>query len=153
MKVILLKDIVNVGDENTVVNVSDGYARNYLFPKKLAISATPAALAVLDRNKTRIEKKIDEKKEVLKKIAKELEGITLEITADAGEQGKLFGSITTHDIAVALKEKTKHEIDRKKILLAEHIKAAGEYEATVKLFSDIEVVIKINVIGHVKAAK
>ncbi len=138
MKVILL-------EENRIENVSDGYARNYLFPKKLAVLATPV-------NLTRFEKRIQEKQaemEALKRTAEDLAGklssLTVVIKAEAGEEGKLFGSITTQDVVSALQDQQGIEIDKKKVNLNEHIGALGEYFASVKLHHDVVAHLKIKV--------
>lgn len=149
MKVILKKDIVNIGDENEIINVSEGFGRNFLLPKKLAIVASSSAIAERERNKKKIEKKANEKKEEMKKVAENIAGKTLEITTDAGESGKLFGSVTAHDIAVAIKKDLGIEIDKRKIALKEHIKAAGEYTFTIKLFKDVEVEMHLKVIASI----
>lgn len=150
MKVILTKDVNNLGDEHDVVNVSEGYARNYLFPKKLAIEASASALAQQEKNKSRIEKKQSEKKDVQKKLANKISGLTIEIKMDAGESGKLFGSVTNAEIAVAIKEASGIDIDKKKVHLDEHIKAAGEYEVQVKLMADVSATLKLTVTAVTK---
>ncbi len=143
MKVILLKDINNVGDEHETINVSEGYARNYLFPRKLAILSTPAAIAEQERNKKRIDAKKAEKKSALVKVAKELEKLNLEIKADIGEAGKLFGSVTNLDIADAIKAACGKDIEKKKIIMENHIKMLGEYTVVVRLMADVEAKIKV----------
>ncbi|MFA5103901.1 MAG: 50S ribosomal protein L9 [Candidatus Margulisiibacteriota bacterium] len=146
MKVVLLKDTVNIGDENEVVDVSEGYARNYLIPKKIAIVATDAAIKYLEKNKKKIEKKIEDKKVLLKEAAKKIGALSLEIKVDVGEGGKMFGSVTNADIAHAIKEAAGIELDKRKIHLDQHIKAPGNYPVTIKLFSDIEAKIQVAVI-------
>lgn len=146
MKVILLKDAVNIGDESEIVEVSEGYARNYLIPKKIAIIATDSEIKLLERNKKKIEQKIEEKKTVLKETAKKLGALSLEIKVDVGEGGKMFGSVSTSDIAAAIKEAAGIEIDKRKISLEHHIKAPGNYPVTIKLFSDIEAKTQVAVV-------
>ena len=146
MKVILLKDVSGLGNESEIKEVSEGHARNFLLPRKLAIVADTAALKVQEKNKHRIEKKNIEKKEVMKKTAEKLSEITVEIAADAGEGGRLFGSVTNSDIADAIKKASGVEVDKKKISIEEHIKLCGEYSATVKMFQDVEAKVKINVV-------
>ncbi len=144
MEVILLKDIPSLGKTGTIVNVSDGYARNFLIARELAIIAT-------EGNKKRIEeiKRVEQKKieKVLKdaeSIKQALEGKTVTIFAVVGEQGKLFGSITAGDISEALK-KEGIEIDKRAIELEEPIKAPGEYSISLKLSSNIHTTIKVAV--------
>jgi len=146
MKVILLKDILNLGEENELVEVSEGFARNYLLPKKSAIVATSYAIAALERNKKNIAKKLEEKKAGFRETAKKLEGKALEIKVDVGEEGKLFGSVSTVDIAGAIKAAYGVDVDRKKIVLSEHIKALGEYPVSVKMFSGVEAKITVQVV-------
>lgn len=146
MKVILRKDIVNVGKEGGVIEVSEGYARNYLFPRKLAVPAGDAAVKELEKSKKRLEKKEIEKKEELKKTAEKLGGIAIEIKADAGESGKLFGSVTTTDICEAIKTVSGLEIDKKKIIIEEPIRTLGEHVVLAKLHADIETKVRISVI-------
>ncbi len=146
MKVILLKDTVNIGDENDIVEVSEGYARNYLIPKKIAVAATAPAIKLLERNRKKIEKKLEEKKAVLRETAKKISGLSLEIRVDVGEGGKMFGSVSSSDVAAAIKEAAGIELDKRKVHLEQHIKAPGNYPVTVKLFSDIEAKTQVSVI-------
>jgi large subunit ribosomal protein L9 len=146
MKIILVKDVPNVGREQEVVEVSEGYARNYLFPRKAAIVATASALLEKEKNKERHEKKLSGQKEEIKKIAEKLEELSLEIKADAGEGGKLFGSVTSSDIASAIKNAAGIDVDKKRITIDAPIKTLGDYIVSAKLYSDIEAKIKIQVI-------
>jgi large subunit ribosomal protein L9 len=146
MKVILRKDIVNVGKEGGVIEVSEGYARNYLFPRKLAVPAGDAQLKELEKSKKRLEKKEIEKKEELKRTAEKLESIAIEIKADAGESGKLFGSVTATDICDAIKNSSGIEIDKKKIIIEEPIRTLGDHFISAKLHADIETKVRISVI-------
>ena len=147
MKVVLLKDTVNIGDENEIVEVSEGYARNYLIPKKIAVIATDSAIKFLERNKKKAEKKLEEKKVLLREAAEKIGALSLEIKVDVGEGGKMFGSVSSSDVAAAIKEAAGIEIDKRKIHLEQHIKAPGNYPVTIKLFSDIEVKIQVAVIS------
>lgn len=142
MEVILLKDVPSLGKAGTIVNVSNGYARNFLIPRDFAVIATAG-------NKKRIEeiKKIEQKKrdKILKdaeSIKQALEGKTVTIHAEVGEQGKLFGSITAGDITEALR-KEGIELDKRMIELEEPIKAPGEYPVLLKLSSSIQTTIKV----------
>lgn len=142
MKVVLLADVKGQGKKGQLVNVSDGYARNFLFPKKLAIEADNAALNEL---KNREESAAHHKKEEInaaKATAELLEGKTVTVTAKAGNGGKLFGSVTSKEIASEIKKSLGVEIDKKK-MSAPDIKNFGEYTAEIKLYQGI--VAKINV--------
>lgn len=145
MKVILLKDVKGLGKEGDLVNSKDGYARNFLFPKNLAIEATPGNLKKWeDKNRQLEEKKQEEIKEA--NILKEkIEKLTVEIKAKGGNAGKLFGSITSQDIATALNAQHKIDIDKRKIELKENIKTTGSKEVDVKLYPEISAKLKINV--------
>lgn len=132
MKVILLQDIKNVGKKEQVIEANDGYARNYLFPKKLALEATKDNMLKLNAKKKSIENKKNIEIEANKKIAKELEKIELKIKAKAGENGKIFGGVTSKEISEELKNQYKYEIDKKKIVLKETIKNLGRYTAEIK---------------------
>ena len=142
MKVILLADVKGHGKKGELCNVSDGYARNFLFPKNLAIEADSAAMSEL---KSREESVAHHKKEELdaaKATAAKLNGKTVVIKAKAGSNGRLFGSVTTKEIAAEIKNSLGIDIDRKKMQVAD-IKNFGEYEAEIKLH--IGVIAKINV--------
>jgi large subunit ribosomal protein L9 len=145
MKVIFLKDVENVADADTVKVVSDGYARNFLFPKKLAISVTESALKSLEVKQQARKEKEEQDKAALKELAAKLNGVEIEITTDVGENGKLFGSVTTADISKKIHEVTGLEVDKKKIHLDEPIKATGKYKVPVKYASDISATINLNV--------
>jgi len=145
MKVILYKDVPKVGEEDSLVDVSDGYARNYLIPKRLAGPATPAALASLEKRQAEKEKKIAEKRAELEEQAKKLSALEITIIADAGEGGKLFGSVTAQDIATEIQKVSQIEVDKRRIELAEPIKVAGEYAVVIKLFRDITASLKLKV--------
>lgn len=145
MKVILLKDVKGLGKEGDLVNSKDGYARNFLFPKDLAIEATPGNLKKWeDKNRQLEEKKQEEIKEAnLLKV--KIENLTVDIKAKGGSAGKLFGSITSQDIATALNAQHKIDIDKRKIELKDNIKTTGLKEVDVKLYPEISAKLKINV--------
>ena len=138
MKVILL-------DENRVAEVSEGHARNYLFPQKLAILATPVNMAKFEKRLTEKAAEIAEQKKSAQALAEKLASFVVGIKAEAGEEGKLFGSVTSQDIVEAIKEQQGLEIDKKKVNLNEHIGSVGEYSASVKLHHEVVGHIKINV--------
>lgn len=136
MKVILLEDVKGHGKKGDLVNVSDGYARNFLFPKNLAKEANASAMAEFN---SKAEAKIhhyEEEKAAAKATAALIEGKKVELTAKAGASGKLFGSVTSKEVAEALNKKLGTKIDKKKLTVAD-IKNYGEYTATVKLFTEI----------------
>jgi large subunit ribosomal protein L9 len=145
MKVILLKDIPNIGERDTVLEVSAGYARNFLLPKNLAEAATPATLRALEGRKQVREKKLHVEKAKMQELASKVQGLEISIKVDVGESGKLFGSVTSSDIAQAIKEASGIEIDKRKIILEEPIKTTGAFNILVKLFTDIEATVKVNI--------
>lgn len=144
MKVILLEDVKNVGKKGALINAKDGYARNFLFPKNLAIEATPTNLKNLENAKKLQEEKEKEIFEEAKKLEEELMKITIVMKSKAGENGKLFGSITTKEIAETLETDKGISIDKRKFELDETIKSVGEYSVKVRLHP--KVVAKMNVI-------
>ena len=145
MKLILYKSVPDLGEEDSLVNVSEGYARNFLMPKKLAGPATPAALAALEKRKAEKEKMLADKKAQFEEQAKKLSALEVTILADAGEGGKLFGSVTSQDIAAEVAKLGKVELDKKKVELDEPIKVVGTYDIPVKIFQDIKAQLKVKV--------
>lgn len=147
MKVVLKKEVDNLGEENSILNVSDGYARNYLIPRRLAVLATEAEIAAAEKRKAAREKQLAEKKTKWEELAKHLSSLEITIPADAGEGGKLFGSVTAQDIALAVSEKSGIDLDKKKIELPEPLKVLGEYTVAVKFFQDITANLNIKVVA------
>lgn len=145
MKVILKEDIPNLGKAGQIVNVKDGYARNFLFPKGLALLADEKNMKLLEYQKKKIEEEAKKKRQDAQSIAERLSQVNLKITAKAGEDQKLFGSITSKDIANAL-EKEGFAIDKKQITVLEPIKRIGEYEVEVKLHENITAKVKVTII-------
>ncbi len=144
MKVVLLADVKGHGKKGELCNVSDGYARNFLFPKNLAIEANNAAMSEL---KSREEAKAHHKKEEIaaaNDIASKLEGKTVVIKAKAGANGKLFGSVTSKEISNVIKKALGIEIDKKKMSVAD-IKNFGEYTAEIKLYTGISAKLTVKV--------
>ncbi|UCG79016.1 MAG: 50S ribosomal protein L9 [Nitrospirota bacterium] len=141
MKVILMEDVENLGDIGSVVSVASGYARNYLIPRNLAAEANPKNIKKLEHIKRSMAAKIEKARQEKQSIADKLTGIKLELKAKAGEDGKLFGSVTNLDIHKGLIEQGV-EVDKKKIIIDEPIKRIGEYEIKIKLHSDIIASIK-----------
>lgn len=146
MKVILKQDIKGVGKKNEVINASDGYARNFLFPKNLAVEATPENMQKLNSQNEAKQYKKDVEKEKAKEIAKKLENITLQIKVQAGENGKIFGSVSSKEISENLEKQYKISIDKKKIELKEPIKVLGARTVETRLFEGVIGKIKLNVI-------
>ncbi len=145
MKIILLEDVKGVGPADTVKDVSDGYARNFLLPKGAAVIADKGTLKVLDvRLKAKAEG-IEKEKADLRKIASKLDGAQISIQVDAGESGKIFGSVTHQDIARKVFETLGIEVDKKKIVLDQPIKETGSFDVPVKFTSDISASLKVNV--------
>ena len=147
MKVILYKEVPKLGDEDTLADVAPGYARNYLFPKKLARQATPAALAALEKRQEEKKKIMEAKRGELEELAKKLSSLEISIAADAGEGGKLFGSVTSQDIAAEVSNAAGLDIDKKKIELNEPLKVLGEYSVNIKLYQDIAAKLKVKVVA------
>lgn len=145
MIVILMKDVKGSGKAGDVVKVSDGYARNMLLPKGLAKEATEGNIRSLEKQKAIAAEKLEEQKAAAKEMAAKLEKITLKIESKGGDSGKLFGSITSKDIAEALEKQEGMKIDKKKIEMKTPIKQAGEIEVTLKLFTEISAQLKVSV--------
>lgn len=148
MKVILKEDVKGTGKSGDIVNVSDGYARNMLFPRKLAIEATKANINAVNRQKAAVNARIAEEREEAIKIKKELEGKKFVIKTKAGDGNKLFGSITTMNIAEAISSESKYQIDKRKIVLDKPIKETGISEIQVKLYPEISATIKVEIVGE-----
>lgn len=145
MKVILKEDVKNLGKMGDIVNVAAGYANNFLIPKKLAVEAITENIKALEHQKKMIQEKAKKIKNASRDLADRIASLTLNIKAKAGEEEKLFGSITSMDIADALKNEGI-DIDRKKILLEEPIKRLGSYSVGIKLHPDITAQLNIIVV-------
>lgn len=145
MIVILMKDVKGSGKAGDVVKVSDGYARNMLLPKGLAKEATEGNIRSLEKQKAIAAEKLEEQKAAAKEMAAKLEKITLKIESKGGDSGKLFGSITSKDIAEALEKQEGMKINKKKIEMKTPIKQAGKTEVTLKLFTEISAQLKVSV--------
>jgi large subunit ribosomal protein L9 len=143
MKVILLEDVKNVGKKGTIINAKDGYARNFLFPKNLAIEATDVNLKNLENAKKQKEAKEKEILEEAKRLEEKLMQITIVIKTKTGENGKLFGSITTKELAEILEKDYGFEFDKKKLELDDAIKSVGEYFVKVKLHPTVNAKVKV----------
>ena len=142
MKVILQKDVQNLGDAGDIKEVADGYARNYLIPKKLVIVSSEASRRVIEHQKKIIKLKKEKRKKASEQVASQITGKELHITVRVGEEDKLFGSVTPIDIAKKLHEEG-FEVDKRKILLESPIKELGEYDIAIKLDDGITFSIKV----------
>jgi large subunit ribosomal protein L9 len=145
MKVILKQDIASLGKEGDIADVARGYARNYLLPKGLVAEASKSNLKQLEQKSKALEKKEAERKVLAEKEAKKLEGKTVSMQAKAGSGGKLYGSVTSKDIASAVKEQLKVEVDRRLIQLEESLKNLGQVAISIKLHPEVEVSINVDV--------
>jgi large subunit ribosomal protein L9 len=142
MKVLLIKDVYKLGRAGEVKKVADGYGRNFLIPQGLAVLATPGALRQAEKIRSQAEIRRAALNEELKDLAQRIKGVTLTFAAKAGETGKLYGSITTQDVATALQEKTRYEVKRQQIDM-QPIRNLGEYTARVRLTMDLVPEVKI----------
>ncbi len=136
MKAVLLQDVKGLGKKGELVNTSDGYARNFLFPRKLAMEANSQAMSELKNREAAEKHRIDTEIAAAKAAAAKIEGKTVKLTAKAGANGKLFGSITSKDAAAAISKQFSLELDKRKIVM-EDIKAFGTYPVEVKLYNGI----------------
>ena len=147
MKVILLDNIKGVGKKDEIINANDGYARNFLFPKNLAVEANAENMNKLNNKKSSEQHKKDVEKDKAQQIANKMKDITLTIKVKAGDNGKIFGGVTAKEIAENLKSQYSIEIDKKKIVLNETIKNLGVFNVSVKLFEGIVGNLKVSVIN------
>ena len=147
MKVILKADIKGVGKKDQVINASDGYARNFLFPKNLAVEANNENMSKLKAQENSKAYKKGQEKEEAKKIAEKLAGIQLKVLVKAGENGKIFGGVSAREIADLLKENYKIEVDKKKIDLKDTIKTLGLRTINIKLYEGVVGELKVDVIS------
>ncbi|MBM6839115.1 50S ribosomal protein L9 [Clostridium saudiense] len=145
MKVILLQDVKKLGKKGDVIEASDGYARNYLFPRKLAEEATANALHVVNAKKENERRKKLAELEAAQKLAAELKGKEVTVNAKAGENGRLFGAITNKDIAEVINTTFKLSIDKKKVVM-ETIKIAGTYDVEIKLYPEVSTKMKVIIV-------
>ena len=144
MEIILQEDVENLGEIGDIVRVKDGYARNYLLPRGLALTASRRNVRVLEHQKRQAAKKRERAQQNANAVRDRLSGLTLSITARAGEEDKLFGSVTNIDIEKALQAQDV-TIDRRKIILAEPIKQLGTYTVPIRLGRDIEASVTVQV--------
>ncbi len=145
MKVILLEDVKSLGKKGEIVNVNDGYARNFILPKKLGLEATGKNLNDLKLHKQNEEKVAQEVLDAAKELAKKIEAGKVEVTIKTGEGGRTFGSVSSKEIATAVKEQMGYDIDKKKIQMKDAIKSLGTYIVPVKLHAKVTAELKVHV--------
>ena len=145
MKVLLLADVKGQGKKDQIVEVSDGYARNFLFPKKLAVVADNKAMSEAKSKEEAKQYKLSEEKKAARALAEKLGALTVVVTASSGADGRLYGSITAKDIAEKLAAQHKIEIDKRKLVLKENIKTYGTFEIDVKVYPEISAKLKVKV--------
>lgn len=148
MKIVLRKDVEKLGEAGTVQTVSDGYARNYLIPKGLAVVATEGELKVVAENTRVREMKIARQEKQLQDLADRINGQRLSFTARSGDQGRLYGSITSGDIAERLSAAIGQEIDRRKIVLSEPIRQTGDHTVAIHLVGRLRPQVTVTVVGE-----
>ena len=145
MKVILLQDVKGKGKKGQMLEVSDGYARNFMLPKKLAIEATADAINTMKMNDKATQERIAREKAEALAVSKQLREMTLVVTAKGGGAGRLFGSVTNQEIADALKAKSGITLDKRKIVIADPIKSVGTYTVTCKLGYEINAPLTVKI--------
>lgn len=145
MKVILLQDVKGKGKKGQMLEVSDGYARNYMLPRKIAIEATADAINTMRMNDKATQERIAKEKAEALALSKQLRELTLVVTAKGGGAGRLFGSVTNQEIADALKAKTGIVLDKRKIVIADPIKNVGSYTVTCKLGYEISAPLTVKI--------
>jgi len=147
MKIVLRSDVDNVGKKGDIVDVADGYARNYLIPKGQAIVATPGVQSQADAMRRSRDKKDARDREAAENVARMLVPTVIRIAGRAGAEGRLFGSVTSSDVAEAVAAQSGVELDRRRIHLSEPIKSLGTHEVPVKLHADVEFRLTVEVVG------
>ena len=146
MKVILLKDIKGTGKKDQIIEASDGFARNYLFPRKLAVEASASNLNAIENAKSGQSHRKEVERQEAQELAKKMGDMVVEIAVRAGENGRLYGKVTNQEVADALKAKYGMDIDKRKITV-DAVKNVGETEAVIKLYPEISAKIKLNIVA------
>lgn len=146
MQVVLLEDVKSLGKKGEIVNVNDGYARNFILKKKLGVEATAKNLNDLKLQKANAEKIAAEQLAAAKELAAKLEGMSVTLTMKAGEGGKAFGSVSGKEIAAAAKDQLNLEIDKKKLVLPEPLKTFGTHQVSIKLHKDVTGTLAVKVV-------
>ena len=147
MKVILLTDVKGVGKKDDIVNVSDGYARNFLFPRRAAVEATAGASREIERKRAAERQREAEARAAAEQKARELKDKVIIVKAKCGEKGRLYGSVTSQEIAASLKEQVGLELDKRKIDLKDPIRASGDVPVTLRLYPQVTVKVIVRVVG------
>lgn len=147
MKVVLLCDVKGQGKKDQIINVSDGYARNFLFPQKKAIPADAKATSELKSKEEAKQFRINEDRKAAQALADKIKNVEIDIVMGHGADGRLYGSVTAKDIAEELKKKINSDVDKRKIILKESIKAYGNYEVEIKILSEISAKFIVKVHG------
>lgn len=147
MKVILKDDVESLGEKGDIVKVKGGHARNYLIPRGLALEATPGNIKSLEAEKKHQARKIEKEIEAANAVLKKIDGAELKLKVKAGE-GKLYGAVTTKDIAELVSKEKGVELDKKKVMLKDNIKTLGKYEIAIKLHKEVEAKITVEVEGE-----
>jgi large subunit ribosomal protein L9 len=146
MKVILLEDIKGLGKKGELVNASDGYARNFLFPKKMAIEATSGNLKTLEQQNEALNLKKQQELDKAKALGDKIQKMTVEITTKAGDNGRLFGSVTSKEICEGLQKQHGIKLDKRKVVLPEPIKELGMKQLDVKIYPGVTAKLNVNII-------
>ncbi len=143
MKVVLLQDVKGQGKKGDIINVAEGYARNFLLPRKLAVEASEAKLKEISQQKAAQERKKIREEEEARAAAARLEGVRVRVPTRVGEGGKLFGAVSSKDIAESLAQQHRIDLDKKKIVLKEPIKTLGDHPVTVKLHPSVQATVTV----------
>lgn len=146
MKVILLKDHPSLGKEGEVVNVSDGFARNFLIPRGIAVEATPGIVQIYKEKKAALKQREAKDRAAALAIADALKGKRIVIPAEAGEKGRLFGSVTSQQIVEKIESHFGYRLDKKMVLLEESIRSVGVHKVPIKLFRDVQLELEVEVV-------
>jgi large subunit ribosomal protein L9 len=145
MKVILLQDVPNVGESGSIQNVSDGFARNYLIPQGLAEMGTPGRIKQAEERLQAQQRKVEKQEEEMRGLSERIEGLRVEIEARVGQQGRLYGSITAPEIAKVVSSELGEEIDRRKVVLSDPIRTAGEHKVEIHLVGRLRPAVTVAV--------
>ena len=145
MKVVLLKDVKNIGKRDEIISVSDGYARNFLFPQKLAMEATPGALREIERKRAAQDAREAERFKAAQEKAQTLRNKVIDLEVKCGEKGRLYGSVTAAEVAEALEKQHGVQVDKRKIDIGDSIREVGVRDITVWLYSGVTTPMKLNV--------
>jgi large subunit ribosomal protein L9 len=148
MKVILTRDVKDLGQAGSIVNVADGYARNFLFPRKLAVEATPGNLEVIKKRQQREVHKAGRAVEDAEELRTKLDGVSITVTGKTGTGTRLYGSITSQDISEAVEKQHNIKLDKRDIQIQDPIKSTGSYTVPVKLHGEVTANIQVEVIGE-----